>query len=158
MDDVAIARAIHILAIVHWIGGVALVTAVILPAVVHFSEPARRVAVFEEIEGRFSLQAKFSVTLAGLSGFHMTYRLDAWDRFAELQFWWMHAMVLVWAIFAFVLFVAEPLFLHDWFRRRAEHDAKGTFALVIRAHWLLLILSIITVAGAALGAHGMLFF
>ncbi|MEX2450117.1 MAG: hypothetical protein WD407_04610 [Rhodospirillales bacterium] len=153
MDDLAVARVLHILAIVHWIGGVSLVTAVILPAVARFSDPARRVAVFEEIEGRFSFQAKISVTLAGLSGFYMTYRLDAWDRFADPQFWWMHAMVLVWAIFTFVLFVAEPLVLHDWFRRRVARDPDQTFDLIRRAHWVLLTLSIVTITGAALGAY-----
>lgn len=157
MDDLVIARALHILAIVHWIGGVALVTAVILPAVIRFSEPSRRAAVFEEIEGRFSVQAKFSVTLAGLSGFYMTWRLDLWDRFADPHYWWMAAMALVWALFTFVLFVAEPLFLHAWFRRRAARDATGTLALISRAHWVLLTLSAVTVAGAALGAHGVVF-
>ena len=157
MDDLAIARALHILAIVHWIGGVALVTAVILPAVRRFSEPSRRAAMFEEIEGRFSLQAKFSVTLAGLSGFYMTWRLDVWERFADPDYWWMAAMVVIWALFTLVLFVAEPLFLHAWFHRRAARDATGTIALIARAHWVLLTLSALTIAGAALGAHGFVF-
>jgi uncharacterized membrane protein len=157
MDDLAIARALHILAIVHWIGGVALVTAVILPAVRRFSEPSRRAAVFDEIEGRFSLQAKFSVTLAGLSGFYMTWRLDVWERFADPEYWWMAAMVVIWALFTVVLFVAEPLFLNAWFHRRAARDATGTITLIARAHWVLLTLSALTIAGAALGAHGFVF-
>ncbi len=154
MDDLAIARAIHVLAIVHWIGGVTLVTAVLLPAIARLSEPSRRLAIFEEIEGRLSRQAKVSVTLAGLSGVYMTYRLEAWDRFADPQFWWMPAMVLIWTIFTFVLFVGEPLFLQAWFRRRAAQDATGTFAMVRRAHWVLLTLSAGTIAGAVLGSHG----
>lgn len=157
MDDLSIARALHVLAVVHWIGGVGVVTAVILPAVVRFSDPSRRLAVFEEIEGRFSLQARISVTLAGLSGFYMMYRMDAWYRFSDPQFWWMHAMVLVWAIFTFILFVGEPLFLHAWFHRRAITDPEGTFALVLRAHWILLTLSVVTITGAVLGSHGAFF-
>lgn len=157
MDDVTIARALHVLAIIHWIGGVTLVTAVLLPAVSRFSEPSRRVAVFEEIEGRFSFQAKWSVTLAGLSGFYMTWRLDAWDRFMMPQFWWMHAMVVIWVVFSFILFVAEPLFLHAWFHRRNARNSNGTFVLVRRAHWMLLTLSYVTIAGAVLGAHGAYF-
>jgi hypothetical protein len=69
----------------------------------------------------------------------------------------MPAMVFVWAVFTFVLFVAEPIFLHAWFHSRAGRDPVGTFALVQRAHWVLLTLSVITIAGAALGAHGILF-
>lgn len=154
MDDLTIARAIHVLAVVHWIGGVAMVTAVILPAVRRFAEPARRLALFEAVEGRFARQAKVSVTLAGLSGFYMTWRLDAWDRFSDLRFWWMDAMVLLWAFFTVMLFVAEPLFLHARMRRRAEQDPDAAFGAVQRAHWVLLALSAVTIAGAVLGAHG----
>ena len=49
MDDLVLARAVHVLAIVHWIGGVSLVTLVILPAVQHLAEPSRRAALFEAI-------------------------------------------------------------------------------------------------------------
>ena len=157
MDDIAIARALHVLAVVHWIGGVSLVTAVILPAVARFAEPSRRLALFEAVEGRFSGQARLSVTIAGLTGFYMTHRLVAWDRLLDIGFWWMHAMVLVWAVFTIILFVAEPLFLHDWFRRRAARDPGGAVALVQRAHWALLTISVVTVGAAVLGAHGMLY-
>ncbi len=54
MDDLTLARAVHVLAVIHWIGGVAFVTAVILPAFVVFEEPSRRLALFEAIEHRFS--------------------------------------------------------------------------------------------------------
>ena len=87
----------------------------------------------------------------------MTYGLQAWDRFTDPQFWWMPAMVIIWAIFTFTLFIAEPHFLHAWFRLRGERDPNGTFALVQRVHWILLTLSVITIAGALLGTHGILF-
>ena len=157
MDDVTVARALHVLAVVHWIGGVAMVTLVILPAVMRHAEPERRPAWFEAIEGRFGAQARWSVTLAGLTGWWMTWRLDAWGRFAEPGYWWMHAMVAVWALFTAVLFVVEPLYLHAWFRERAGHDPMGTMALMLRAHRVLLALSAVTVIGAVLGAHGELY-
>lgn len=157
MDDLLIARAIHVVAVVHWIGGVSLVTLVILPAIARIAEPARRGALFEAIEGRFAFQARISVTLAGLSGFYMAWRLDAWPLFLEPGFWWLPAMVFVWAIFSFVLFVAEPLFLHRWFSRRAARDPERIFSIVLTGHRILLTLSAATLAGAVLGAHGMLF-
>jgi len=58
MDDIVIARVLHILAIVHWIGGVALVTTRILPAVARLSDLPRWIELFEAVEGNFSLQAK----------------------------------------------------------------------------------------------------
>lgn len=157
LDDATLARALHVLAVVHWIGGVAMVTIVILPAIARLAEPERRLVLFEAIEARFARQARVSVTVAGQTGFYMTDRLYAWDRFADPAFWWMHAMVFVWALFSFILFVAEPLFLHEWFRHRNRRDPVGSFALVQRAHWLLLILAAITVFAAVLGAHGMLY-
>ena len=156
MDDVTIARALHVLAVVHWIGGLAMVTAVILPAIRRHPDRAGRAALFEAIEGRFSFQAKLSVTLAGLTGFYMTDRLAAWERFLDPAFWWMHAMAAIWAIFTFVLFVAEPLVLHRWFAGFASRDPERALAAVHRAHWLLLSLSAVTIAAAVLGAHGLL--
>jgi uncharacterized membrane protein len=157
MLDLTIARALHVIAVVHWIGGVFMVTAVILPAVGRIADPRDRVALFEAVEGRFARQAKISVTLAGLTGFYMTHRLDAWGRFADPGYWWMHAMTLVWIVFTFVLFVAEPLFLHRWFRRRAESDPDAVFQLMQRFHWALLCFGIVTAGAGVLGAHGLLF-
>ena len=57
MDDVALARVLHVVAVVFWIGGVAMVTTVLLPAVRRFKEPAERVAFFETVERRFAGQA-----------------------------------------------------------------------------------------------------
>jgi uncharacterized membrane protein len=153
MDDVTLARALHVLAVTHWIGGVAIVTLVILPAVAARADAAERLALFEAVEGRFGAQAKLSVTLAGLTGLWMTWRLDAWDRFTDPAFWWMHAMVAVWTAFTLVLFVAEPLVLHRWFNQRARRDPEGTFAIVARMHRFLLALSAVTVAGAVWGVH-----
>jgi uncharacterized membrane protein len=157
VDDLAIARAVHVLAVVHWIGGLGLVTLVILPAIGRLAEPERRLAIFEEIERRFSWQAKISVVLVGLSGLFMTDRLQAWDRFADARFWWMHLMVALWAIFSIILFVAEPLFLHDWFRRQATDDSDRSFAWLLTAHRVLLALAAATVAAAVLGTQGALF-
>jgi uncharacterized membrane protein len=39
-DDMIIARALHVLALVHWIGGVSFVTLVILPLALGGSSPA----------------------------------------------------------------------------------------------------------------------
>jgi hypothetical protein len=97
------------------------------------------------------------VTVAGLTGFYMVHGLVAWERFLDPGNWWMHAMVLVWAIFTFMLFVAEPIFLHAKVARMAESDPAATFVLMLRAHRVLLALATLTVGGAALGAHGMMF-
>lgn len=154
MDELSIARALHVLAIVHWIGGVSLVTLVLLPGIMR-SVPAKdQLHLFEMIEGRFAFQARISTLIAGGTGFYMTHQLDAWDRFVDPSYWWMHAMVAVWSVFTLVLFVAEPLFLHRWFRERASVAPDATFALVLRMHRILLAISVATVGASVLGAHG----
>ena len=157
VDDVTIARALHVLAVVLWIGGVAFVTTVLLPAVRNTQAPADRVVFFENVERRFSGQARFMTALAGLTGFYMVVRLDLWDRFLSVAYWWMHAMVTIWLLFTLMLFVAEPLFLHQWLLARAKTRPEGTFGLVERLHQILLALSLITLIGAVLGSHGLLF-
>lgn len=157
MDDLAIARALHVLAIVVWIGGVAMVTSVILPAVRRMAKPNERIAFFESIERRFAFQARVSTLLAAVTGFYLVYRLELWDRFLDAQYWWMHAMVAVWAVFTLVLFVLEPLVLHRVFNERAQRDPEGTFRLVERLHWVLLTLSLVTTLGAVAGVHGAFF-
>lgn len=156
MDWITIARALHLIAIVHWIGGLAMVTLVILPGIMRMPQE-RRLETFLAIEERFAGQAKVSVTMAGLTGLYMVHGLVAWERFLDPGYWWMHAMVLVWVIFTFMLFVAEPLFLHTKVVRMAKRDPAATFALMLRAHRILLALATVTVGGAALGAHGMMF-
>lgn len=158
MDDLTIARVIHVLAILFWIGGVAMVTTVLLPAVRRFKSPDEQIAFFDQVERRFAMQSRISTLLAGLSGLYMIMRLDAWNRFAMPEFWWMHAMVLVWLIFTLMLFVAEPWFLHHWFEARAKVAPQATFRLIQALHWALLGVSLITFIGAAAGAHGLYFF
>lgn len=155
MTATALARALHVLAIVHWIGGVAFVTLIVLPGLMRSAPAEQRLALFEMIEGRFAFQARISTLVAGASGLYLIVAYDAWDRFlAPASFWWMHAMVAIWAVFTFVLFVAEPLFLHRWFHDRARIDPEATFRLVRRMHVILLTASLVTVAGAVLGSHG----
>jgi uncharacterized membrane protein len=156
MDDVTIARVVHVLAVVLWIGGVAMVATVLLPAVRRFKSADEQVAFFAAVEARFGRQARATTLLAGASGLYMVYRLDAWDRFASAEYWWMHAMVVVWLLFTLILFVAEPLLLHRWFIARAAIAPAATLRLVQRLHWLLLALSLIAVAGAVAGSHGLI--
>lgn len=154
--DIILARTIHVLAIVMWIGGVGFVTTVLFPAVRRTKRPEKRLAAFAVFEGAFAWQARISVGLAGLSGLYMTARLDAWSRFASLQFWWMDAMLGLWLIFALMLFVIEPLVLH---RRMAEAiqrpDTGRMFDRMERLHRVMLALSLVTVFGAVAGSHGL---
>ncbi len=158
MDDVTIVRAVHVLSVVLWIGGVGFVTTVMLPAVRHLKAAEDRLTFFDTLERRFAWQARIATVFTGLTGLYMVIRLNLWDRFLSVRFWWMHAMVVVWLLFTLMLFVAEPLFVHRWLLARAHVEPEATFRLVERLHWFLLTLSVVTILSAVAGSHGFLLF
>jgi uncharacterized membrane protein len=157
LEWLGLARALHVLGVVAWIGGVAMVTTVLLPAAGRL-ERAEGFPLFERIEHGFARQARWTTALTGASGFYLVYALDLWHRFAQPAYWWMGAMVLVWSIFTLMLFVLEPFFLHRAVTRRSRRDPEGTLRLVAHLHWILLALSLVTIAGAVAGSHGVLLF
>jgi uncharacterized membrane protein len=154
MDDVVMARALHVLAVVIWVGGVTMATTVVLPAARRGDLGADRLKAFQAIEHRFVWQARTAVTAVGLTGFYMSARLDLWERFQSLQFWWMHAMVGVWLLFTLMLFFIEPFLLHRYFHRWATAVPDAAFAWLHWAHWILLVLSLVTIFGAVAGSQG----
>jgi uncharacterized membrane protein len=152
-----IARALHVIAVVLWIGGVAMVTTVLLPAV-RSRQPDDALPAFDRLERRFAAQSRWTTLLAGATGFYLAYSMNVWSRFTDIRYWWMHAMVGVWALFTLVLFVLEPLVLHRTSARRAARDRAGAMRRIARMHWVLLALSLATIAGAVAGSHGLSLF
>ena len=134
-----------------------MVTTVIIPSVRKIESPENRLNTFEKIEGRFAIQAKVTTVITALTGFYMLYELDAWGRFLDYRFWWIHAMTLIWLIFTIILFVLEPYVLHKIIRKRIKKNPDRIFRRIHRMHWILLILSLITIAGAVAGSHGLFF-
>jgi uncharacterized membrane protein len=154
--DVALARIVHVLAVVVWIGGVGFVTTVLMPAVRRQAPPERRLAAFLAYESRFAWQARIAVALAGLSGLYMVWRLDAWSRFATPRLWWMHAMVALWSVYALMLFVIEPLVLHRRLEKAAGSGGAGRlFERMERFHQLMFAASLAVIIGAVGGSHGL---
>ena len=158
MDDVTVVRAIHVLFVVLWIGGVAFVTTVLLPTVRRLKAPHERMQLFDRIERPFAAQARLSTAFVGLTGFYMLYRFDMWDRFLHVGFWWLHAMVVVWLLFSAMLFILEPVILHRWLLRQAVLRPEVVFKRVEWLHRILLFISLVTVLGAVMGSHGLLLF
>jgi len=154
MDSIAAARVLHVLAVVVWIGGVATVTTAVLPAVRRGDLGADRLRAVTAVERRFVWQARTAIVVVGASGLYMVVEADLWNRFRYAEFWWMHAMVGVWSLFALGLFAVEPFFLdrklRDWVTTRPDH----AFKWVQRVHWVLLALSFVTICGAVAGNHG----
>jgi uncharacterized membrane protein len=149
-----VARAIHVLAVVVWIGGVWLVTTVLLPSM-KTKPPETWVQEFDAIEHRFAPQARTAVLLVLLSGIYMLYQYDLWDRFAQGEYWWMDLMVAVWVLFAAMLFLIEPFIFRRVIHKRAAQSSRTTLSLMLRLHRLILALSLLAIFAAVGGSHGL---
>ena len=154
MESITLGRVVHVIAVILWIGGVSMVTTVIIPAIKKMKSKEEQIESFEAIEGKFAAQAKITTLLTGLSGFYMLYEMNAWTRYLDYRFWWLHAMTLVWIVFTLILFVLEPFVLHEVFKKYALSNPEKTLRIMHKAHWILLILSLITTTGAVAGSHG----
>jgi uncharacterized membrane protein len=156
IDDLAFARIVHLLAIVHWIGGMAAVTTIVLPGASRFGDAEDALGAFQGFERRFAQQVRISVMLTGISGIYMLWRLAAWERLTWISFWWLDLMVAFWILFALVLFLIEPLWMDKILRFHVLRDKNRTFALMRKLHWVALGLASLTIAAGTLGAHGYL--
>jgi uncharacterized membrane protein len=156
IDDVEIARALHVVFVAHWIGGVAFVTHVALPLARSSPDAGKGWALFEAIESRFAAQVRFSIPLAGATGLWMAWRLDLWGLFVSPAFWWMDAMVLLWALFMLIVFVVEPL-ARGRIAAMAAKDPAALLTRLSRVHFVLLAAGIVTIFGTVAGAHGGVF-
>lgn len=72
-----------------------MVTTVIIPSIKKLESKDDKINTFERIEVRFAIQAKITTLFTTITGFYMLYRLEAWDRYLDLSYWWIHAMTLV---------------------------------------------------------------
>jgi uncharacterized membrane protein len=88
IDDLLFARALHVIAIVHWIGGVGFVTLVVLPLALSRAA-SDGLKMFDLVERRFASQVRISIPIAGVAGFGMTFRMNL-SRVAV-----MHVVLLI---------------------------------------------------------------
>lgn len=149
-----VARGIHVLAVVVWIGGVWLVTMVLLPGM-RQRPPDQWSHEFDVVERRFAPQARIAVALVLLSGLYMLHAYALWGRFADGHYWWMHLMVGVWLLFAAQLFVFEPLIIRRTIAKRWATSPQATLTRMLWLHRILLLLSLCTIFAAVGGSHGL---
>jgi len=133
-----------------------IVTTIVLPRARDQIDSSAAITIFETFESRFAMQARMSISLAGLSGLYMLYKLGGWGRLLDPASWWLMLMVAVWVVFALMVFVFEPLVIDRWFHDFALHDKDRAFALAIKLHAVALTASGIAIAAGVLGAHGAL--
>lgn len=72
MTDIPIAIVLHVLGVVWWVGGLALVTTVVLPQLRR--NPVGTLERFHAVERRFAPQVRTAVAIVGASGGWLLYR------------------------------------------------------------------------------------
>ena len=154
MYDLLIARAIHALGLIHWIGGVAFVTTIVLPSARRASTAEEAPAIFKAFESRFAPQVRISILLVGITGIYMMSELRAWSRLLSLSFWWLDLMIAVWLVFAIMVYILEPLGIDRRFDELAMRNKDRAFAVMTSLHALALLVATIAIAAGVLGAHG----
>lgn len=147
VSTLPVLRALHVLGVVWWIGGVALATCVILPMVrkLPAGERIRRIKQFEH---RFAIQARIAVIIVDATGFWMLAMAGGLARLALPAGWWLDLMILVWALFAFLLFIAEPFGLPA---RIGLLQNPFAFQML---HVVMLVLALAAIFTGVIGAHG----
>jgi hypothetical protein len=103
-----------------------------------------RIQWIKRFEGRFANQARIAVLLAGISGVWMYALLPG----EITHTWWIGLMLLVWVLFAVMLFVAEPL------RLPAKLGVIRSPRKFLVLHAVLLALALAAIAGGVIGARG----
>ena len=156
MNELVLARVIHVLCVIMWIGGLAMITTIFLPVIANMQTAEKKMDFFDRIKKRFAAQARYTTLLTGLSGFYMVHILDAWSRFTELRYWWMHSMVIVWLFFMLMLYIMEPKVFQKKVKKHTQDNPNKALIMMWKKHWVLLGLSLITVIGATAGSHGWL--
>jgi uncharacterized membrane protein len=146
-----IARALHVLSLIVWIGGLATVTTVILPVMHQLDSSEQKAWLFDQVERRFRPQARIAWLIVGATGLYMLAWLGAWARFVDIRYWWMDFMVALWAVFGLILFVAEPSIVGPRLRDQMTQEMLTRFQIL---HWALLIVSLLVIGAVVAGIYG----
>lgn len=148
-------RALHVLFVVFWLGGVFFVTLVLLPALKPYNNEVRA-TWFKTLENRFACIARFSVVMVLLTGLLLLHAVGFWQNPVSKQWFALYCMMALWSLFAFVLFIAEPFLLPRLLPRivRRYPDFVFPYRWICVMHYVLSVLSILVVVISILHAHG----
>jgi hypothetical protein len=157
-DVPALARAIHVLVITFWIGGIFFVTFILHPAIIAYAPPGERLKLFKAMHHPFGTLMRWSIVLVGVTGLYLIYAMDLWSRFLDPHSWYLHAMVLVWGFEAFMRFLFGPIYMHRRNDRWAGSSDKSeaAFAGMVERQRFIGLISMPTIVVAVMGAHGYL--
>ena len=149
---------VHLLAVILWIGGLAFVTAIVLPMAIKTPDALQKVLTFQRVEHRFAPLAKWFNIITGISGFVMVWLMGWHELYFTKAGLALTFMTAVW-VFWFVMLVGlEPIVIRKMLEKMARESEKmdidGIFRKVKTLHWLMVAISLAAVAAGAFFAHG----
>ncbi len=155
MDEVTIARMVHVLGVAFWVGGLSFLVVILMPRLRKNPNPAEQFQFFLSVARPFAVWMRYVSLAVAISGFIMLQLLDAWDRYLDFAtYWWIHLMSVTWVIYSLLLL---RQFINT--RRKKSHNFDDEAALfrlykVSRMQAMLFALSILTALSALYGVHG----
>ncbi len=149
---------IHVLAVIVWIGGLAFITMLIFPAMYRIQEPLQKVLFFQRIEHRFAPMARIYNAVVGITGFAMLVYTGWYSLLFTLDGLFLTIMVLIWVMWAVMLFGLEPLVIKKMLDSMVKKNEKMEIDAIFRKmnimHWVLLLVSLVAAGSGVMFAHG----
>jgi uncharacterized membrane protein len=145
--------AIHVLGVVIWIGGVAFVTIIVFPMIVRMEDSMEKMIFFQGVEHRFARIAKLSVFIVGVTGAWLLQITGEWGILFKLQGLGPTLMLIVWAVYVFILLFEGKIF-KALFSGKAQMDTAQVFRHMATFHWVVLGLSLLATGIGVWAGHG----
>lgn len=148
-----IITAVHVIAVVLWIGGVSFVTIIVFPILLRMEGSLEKVMFFQGVEHRFAGLAKLYVFIAGATGFILLYLNDEFSLLFNRGGVGITLMLIAWLVYVFVLLFEKKIFL-KLFSKPEKLDTTQIFFRLSVFHWFVLGLSLLAVAAGVWAGHG----
>lgn len=145
--------AVHVLAVVIWIGGVAFVTMVVFPMIMRMESSIEKVLFFQGVEHRFANIAKLCVFIVGLTGIGLLQITGEWNVLFKVTGIGPTLMLIVWIFYVLILLFEGKLF-KIIFRGDAQQDTARVFFRLSVFHWFVLGMSLLAIGIGVLAGHG----
>jgi uncharacterized membrane protein len=145
--------AVHVLAVVIWIGGVAFVTMIVFPMIMRMEGSLEKVIFFQGMEHRFAKIAKTAVFIAGLTGGWLLYITGEWEILFTAQGIGPTVMLVVWTLYVLVLLFEAKLF-ELLFSGESQQETGKVFSRLSAFHWVVLALSLLAAGIGVWAGHG----
>ncbi len=149
---------VHVLGVILWIGGLAFITILVIPATIKNPNALEKVLQFQRIEHKFAPIARVYNLIVLISGFYMFFSLGLEEVIFTSSGMPLLFMTVVGIFWFIMLFGLEPLIIKKVLDRMAkkpeEMNIDSIFAVMNKLHWVLLTISLLASGAGVIVAHG----